>query len=59
MTITPIDGAPVATVPEQVSDTHEEHPDPEVPERAQRRMFTPQYKLEVLAAYDDAAEAVA
>jgi transposase-like protein len=31
-------------------------PDPEVPERARRRTFTAAYKLEVLAAYDAAAE---
>ncbi len=30
-------------------------PDPEVPERARRRTFTAKYKLEVLAAYDNAA----
>jgi transposase-like protein len=32
----------------------QERPDPEVPERARRRTFTAQYKLEVLAAYDAA-----
>jgi hypothetical protein len=31
-------------------------PDPEVPERARRRTFTAKYKLEVLAAYDAAAD---
>lgn len=31
-------------------------PDPEVPERARRRRFTAQYKLEILAAYDAAPE---
>ena len=31
-------------------------PDPEVPERARRRVFTAKYKLEVLAAYDAAAD---
>jgi transposase-like protein len=31
-------------------------PDPEVPERARRRTFTAKYKLEILAAYDAAAE---
>ncbi len=30
--------------------------DPEVPERARRRTFTAQYKLEILAAYDAAAD---
>ncbi len=32
----------------------QERPDPEVPEKARRRTFTAQYKLEVLAAYDAA-----
>jgi transposase len=31
-------------------------PDPEVPERARRRTFTPQYKQEVLAAYEAAPD---
>lgn len=31
-------------------------PDPEVPERARRRTFTAQYKLDVLAAYEAAAD---
>lgn len=31
-------------------------PDPEVPKRARRRTFTAKYKLEVLAAYDAAAD---
>ena len=31
-------------------------PDPEVPERARRRTFTAKYKLEILAAYDAAAD---
>jgi transposase len=36
--------------------TGEEHgrPDPEVPERARRRRFTAQYKLDVVAEYDAA-----
>lgn len=33
-----------------------ERPDPEVPERARRRTFTAKYKLDILAAYDAAAE---
>src|SRR6478609_10480931 len=33
-----------------------ERPDPEVPERARRRTFTAKYKLEILAAYDTAAD---
>jgi transposase-like protein len=31
-------------------------PDPEVPERARRRSFTAQYKLEIVAEYDAAPE---
>jgi len=31
-------------------------PDPEVPERGRRRTFTAKYKLEILAAYDAAAD---
>ena len=31
-------------------------PDPEVPERARRRTFTAKYKLEILQAYDAAAD---
>jgi transposase len=33
-----------------------QRPDPEVPERARRRTFTAQYKLEILAAYEAAPE---
>jgi transposase len=33
----------------------QERPDPEVPEKARRRTFTAQYKQEVLAAYEAAA----
>src|SRR5271163_1530085 len=33
----------------------QERPDPEVPERARRRTFTAQYKLDVVAEYDAAA----
>jgi hypothetical protein len=33
----------------------QERPDPEVPERARRRSFTAQYKLDVVAEYDAAA----
>jgi len=42
--------------PGRVDDAGTERPDPEVPERAKRRTFTAKYKLEVLAAYDDAAD---
>ena len=37
-------------------DAGRRRPDPEVPERARRRTFTAKYKLEVLAAYDAAAD---
>jgi transposase len=42
--------------PGRVSGAGAERPDPEVPERARRRTFTAKYKLEILAAYDAAAE---
>ena len=37
-------------------DALPQRPDPEVPERARRRTFTAKYKLEILAAYDAAAD---
>ena len=42
--------------PGRVDDAGTQRPDPEVPERARRRTFTAKYKLEVLAAYDAAAD---
>src|SRR5512147_226914 len=42
--------------PGRVSGAGTERPDPEVPERARRRTFTAKYKLEILAAYDAAAD---
>lgn len=42
--------------PGEVADDATQRPDPEVPERARRRTFTAKYKLEVLAAYDAAAD---
>jgi transposase-like protein len=42
--------------PGRMSETVGQRPDPEVPERARRRTFTAQYKLDVLAAYDAAPE---
>jgi transposase len=42
--------------PGRVSDARKQRPDPEVPERARRRTFTAKYKLEILAAYDAAAD---
>src|SRR6187455_1401984 len=37
-------------------DARPQRPDPEAPERARRRTFTAKYKLEILAAYDTAAD---
>ena len=39
-----------------VSDEPQRRPNPEVPERARRRTFTAQYKLDVLAEYDAAED---
>jgi transposase len=51
MTVTALDRALVTGDPGRVTD---ERPDPEVPERARRRRFTAQYKLDVVAEYDAA-----
>lgn len=53
MTMTVLDRAPVTGDAGRVTG-EQERPDPEVPERARRRTFTAQYKLDVLAAYDAA-----
>jgi transposase len=53
MTMTVLDRAIAAGDAGWVSGDRE-RPDPEVPERARRRTFTAQYKLEILAAYDAA-----
>jgi transposase len=42
--------------PGSMAEGEKPRPDPEVPERARRRTFTAQYKLEVLAAYEAAAD---
>jgi transposase len=42
--------------PGRVSGAGMQRADPEVPERARRRTFTAQYKLEILAAYEAAPE---
>jgi len=55
MTVTVLDRALVAGEAGQVSGERQERPDPEVPERARRRSFTAQYKLDVVAGYDAAA----
>ena len=56
MTVTALDRALVAGDAGRVTGERRERPDPEVPERARRRTFTAQYKLDVVAEYD-AAEA--
>jgi len=52
--MTALDRALVAGDAGRVTGDRQERPDPEVPERARRRTFTAQYKLDVLAAYDAA-----
>jgi transposase len=52
MTVAEVDRVRVTGDPGQVAD---DRPDPEVPERARRRRFTAQYKLDVVAEYDAAA----
>jgi transposase len=54
MTMTVLDRALVAGEAGRVSGERQDRPDPEVPEKARRRTFTAQYKLEVLAAYEAA-----
>ena len=54
--VTRFDRAPGIEDPGRVSGAGEQRPDPEVPARARRRRFTARYKLEMLAAYDAAAE---
>jgi transposase-like protein len=55
-TVTTLDRAPGIEDPGRVSGAGRQRPDPEVPERARRRRFTAQYKLEILAAYDAASD---
>jgi transposase-like protein len=54
MTVTSLDRALVAGDAGRVTG-EQDRPDPEVPERARRRTFTAQYKLDVVAEYDAAA----
>ena len=54
MSVTAFDRALVAGDAGQVTGERQERPDPEVPERARRRSFTAQYKLDVVAEYDAA-----
>ena len=55
MTVTVLDRALVVGDAGQVTGERQERPDPEVPEKARRRTFTAQYKLDVVAEYDAAA----
>jgi transposase-like protein len=55
-TVTTLDRAPGIEDPGRVSGAGRQRRDPEVPQRARRRTFTAQYKLEILAAYDAAGE---
>jgi transposase len=50
-----LDRALVAGDAGRVTGERQERPDPEVPEKARRRSFTAQYKLDVVAEYDAAA----
>jgi transposase len=52
--MTVLDRALVAGDAGRVTGERQERPDPEVPEKARRRSFTAQYKLEVVAEYDAA-----
>ncbi len=55
MAVTVLDRALVAGDAGQVPGERQERPDPEVPEKARRRTFTAQYKLDVVTEYDAAA----
>ena len=55
-TATRLDRAPGIEDLGRVLGAGRERPDPEVPAWARRRRFTAQYKLEILAAYDAAAD---
>src|ERR1700746_957631 len=55
MTVTVLDRALAAADAGRVTGERQERPDPEVPEKARRRSFTAQYKLDVVAEYDAAA----
>ena len=54
MTVTVLDRALVAGDAGRMTG-EQDRPDPEVPEKARRRSFTAQYKLDVVAEYDAAA----
>src|ERR1700721_1291303 len=54
MTMTALHRALAAGDAGGVTGERQERPDPEVPEKARRRTFTAQYKLDVVAEYDAA-----
>jgi transposase len=54
MTMTVLDRALAAGDAGPMTGERQKRPDPEVPERARRRTFTAQYKLDVVAEYDAA-----
>ena len=54
MPTTVLDQVPVTGDPGRVNGDRQERPDPQVPERARRRTFTAQYKLDIVAEYDAA-----
>lgn len=54
MTVTVLDPALVTGDAGWVTGKRQERADPEVPELSRRRMFTAQYKLDVVAEYDAA-----
>jgi hypothetical protein len=56
MTMTVLDRALVAGDAGRMTGERQERPDPEVPQKARRRTFTAQYKLDVVAEYDAAAK---
>jgi|SRR5216683_7157109 len=57
MTMTVLDPVPGTGDPGAMAGKQRgECPDPEVPERARRRSFTAEYKLEIVAAYDAAPD---
>src|SRR5436305_15017454 len=56
MTVSPLLRATGVEDPGRVDGAGPGRPDPEVPERAKRRTFTAQYKLDLVAEYDAAAD---
>jgi transposase len=54
--VSPLRRATGVEDPGRVDGAGTERPDPEVPQRARRRTFTAQYKLEIVAEYDAAPE---